>query len=144
MPASADRPYYRLLASELASYRKRFPDYAADLLGAGVMDTDGLHWTVPLDDWRGIRERFKNELDAECCGQTKSGFGLGDLVYWILHPGVLLMDRVFKTRWQDCHTCALRRRRMNRWWHKATISIRRRLNLFTIRKTHLPVSGDSK
>ena len=69
--------------------------------------------------------------------------GLGDFVYWCLHPFVLVLDRFCGTRLEGCQSCAERRARLNRWWHKGAGWLRVRLNSVThrIRKSPTSLAG---
>ena len=95
------------------------PDMLAIILKMGQVEQD----TIEIDVE--VLRKIESDLDKTKPGWRtppkkplrKKTTGLGDVVYLILHPFVILLDRIAGTKWQDCKTCADRRRRMNRWWH---------------------------
>jgi len=95
---------------------QRPPGYADTCLRFGRLRGDNVEFSALA--WLRLRFKYRHS----------QSWKLGDWVYWTLHPFVLVLDKTFGTRWQDCQTCAERRRRLNRWWHAATRWLRMRLN----------------
>jgi hypothetical protein len=67
---------------------------------------------------------YQREVAADVRRRTHRG--PGDLLAAILHPFVIALDHLFGTRLEQCHTCAQRRDRLNRWWHRSLFRIRGR------------------
>lgn len=100
---------YVRLSRLAAVHAQRDPAYVSELLRLARKRDGGRLW-FDRKEWDAFQTRWGRRPSGAPC---KRGFGLGDLVYALVHPVAVWLDRWIGTRLATCGACAKRRAWLN-------------------------------